>query len=100
MTQRSGAGAEGQNKPYRCTAIFDEMSLPTALRSEHSTKAGTWGVIRVLEGTLRYTIIDPPSVEDLTPSKPGLVAPQQKHFVTPLGRVRCQVEFYHVRPAL
>lgn len=86
--------------PYRCTPVFDETSLPEALRGEHRTKAGTWGVIRILEGALRYTIIDPPSVQILTPNNPGLVAPQQTHFVTPLGRVRCQVEFYRAQPVI
>ena len=87
-------------KPYRSTAIFDEHTLPAALRSEHNTKAGVWGVIRVLDGQLRYTILDPPSESVLTPDKPGLVRPQQKHFVTPLGAMRCQVEFYDAPPDL
>ncbi|MHA6770286.1 serpin family protein [Sphingobium ummariense] len=30
--------------PYRSTPLFDEATLPAALRSEHRTKAGVWGV--------------------------------------------------------
>ncbi len=86
--------------PYRSTAIFDERSLPAALRNAHNTKAGVWGVIRVLEGQLRYTIIQPHAETVLTPTNPGLVLPQQKHFVTPIGPMRCQVEFYDAPPKL
>ena len=41
-------------KPYKSTPVFDENTLPAGLRKEHRTKAGVWGVIRVLEGRLRY----------------------------------------------
>lgn len=86
--------------PYRSTPVFDETTLPAALRGEHTTKTGVWGVIRVLEGRLAYTIIDPPSETVLTPDAPGLVQPQQKHFVAPLGPMRCRVDFYDAPPEL
>jgi tellurite resistance-related uncharacterized protein len=85
--------------PYRSTPVFDENTLPAALRAAHNTKAGVWGVIRVLEGELRYTILEPPSEQVLTPDNPGLVLPEQKHFVTPLSPMRCQVEFYDAPPS-
>lgn len=40
-------------EPYRSTPVFDENTLPGGLRKEHRTKAGVWGIIRVLEGRLR-----------------------------------------------
>lgn len=86
--------------PYRSTPVFDETTLPQGLRNEHSTKAGVWGVIRVLEGELLYTILDPRQELVLTPEAFGFVAPQQKHFVTPRGPVRFQVDFYDAPPAL
>jgi tellurite resistance-related uncharacterized protein len=88
------------SQPYRSTPVFDEISLPAALRRDHSTKAGAWGVIRVLEGEVLYTVLDPPSEQRLTPDRPGLVLPQQLHFVTPVGRMRMQVEFYDHPPEL
>jgi tellurite resistance-related uncharacterized protein len=84
--------------PYRVTPVFDETTLPAALRGEHNTKAGVWGLIRVLNGEVLYTILDPWSESVLTPGAPGLVLPQQKHFVAPRGPMRMQVEFYHARP--
>jgi tellurite resistance-related uncharacterized protein len=86
--------------PYKRTAIFDEHSLPAGLRREHRTKPGVWGVIRVLDGRLRYVVIDPASEMILEPGHPGLVLPDQPHFVEPLGPVRLQVEFYNQLPDL
>jgi tellurite resistance-related uncharacterized protein len=86
--------------PYRTTPVFDQDSLPDALRRAHDTKAGIWGVIRVLEGELRYVIAESGREEILTPDRPGLVVPRQLHFVEPLGPMRMQVEFYDAEPAL
>lgn len=86
--------------PYRSTPIFDETTLPAALRGEHRTKAGVWGVIRVLDGELRLVHLDPPSDTVLTPQAPGLIAPQQPHFVEPLGAMRMQVDFYDAPPEI
>ncbi|QZP09094.1 DUF1971 domain-containing protein [Caenibius sp. WL] len=88
-------------QPYRSTPIFDEDTLPQALRAGHNTKAGVWGVIRVLEGELRLTYLeDPPSEVLLTPGQPGLIRPQQPHFVTPLGPMKMQVDFYDQPPTV
>ena len=47
--------------PYKRTSVFDENTLPAALGREHRTKPGVWGVIRVLDGRLRYQVLDPVS---------------------------------------
>lgn len=80
--------------PYRRTPVFDQDSLPAALRREHSTKAGVWAVIHVLEGRLRYRTLEPPSETLLSPEQPGLIRPQQLHEVAPEGPVRFFVEFH------
>jgi len=88
------------SEPYRTTPVFDETSLPAGLRGEHRTKAGTWGVIRVLEGEVIYTIIESAEEQRLTPERPGVIHPNQAHFVTPAGPMRMQVEFYDHPPVL
>ncbi len=85
--------------PYRSTPVFDETTLPAALRREHRTKAGVWGVIRVVEGRLMLTLADG-NEKVLTPERPGLVLPEQAHRVEPLGKMRMQVDFYDRPPAL
>lgn len=85
-------------RPYRSTPVFDQDTLPAALRARHDTKAGVWALIQVKEGKLKLTYLDPPSEIVLTPEQPGLVLPQQPHFVTPLGAMKMQVEFYDQPP--
>jgi tellurite resistance-related uncharacterized protein len=85
--------------PYKVTPVFDEISLPAGLRRGHATKPGVWGVIRLLEGRLRLVVAESGEESVLTPDHPGLVLPQQSHFVEPLGQMRMQVEFHHAPPA-
>lgn len=87
-------------KPYKSTPIFDEDTLPAGLRKEHRTKEGVWGVIRIFEGRLRYKVLDPVSESILDHDHPGLVLPDQPHFVEPLGAMRMQVEFYDQYPEI
>jgi len=98
---RAGDGKpQSPPAPYSTTPVFDENSLPAALRSNHSTKAGAWGVIRVLEGQLRLVILDPPGETILTADRPGRLLPEQVHFVEPLGPMKMQIEFYRRPPEL
>lgn len=94
------AAASTPAKPYKSTPVFDEVSLPAGMRREHRTKAGSWGVIRVLKGRLRYQVLDPSSEVILEPSRPGLILPEQPHLVEPLGPIRMQIEFYDHLPDL
>ncbi len=68
-------------QPYKSTPVFDENTLPAGLRKEHRTKVGVWGIIRVLEGRLRYRVLDPASETTLDSENPGLIFPDQPHFV-------------------
>jgi tellurite resistance-related uncharacterized protein len=47
--------------PYKRPSMFDENTLPARLRRGHRTKPGVWGVMRVLDGPLRYQLLDPAS---------------------------------------
>lgn len=79
--------------PYKSTPVFDQDTLPGGLRREHRTKAGVWGIIRVFEGRVRYHVVDPVSDSLLDSRHPGLIFPDQPHFVEPAGPVRMRVEF-------
>ena len=87
-------------QPYRSTPIFDAQTLPGALRRDHRTKLGVWGVVRVLEGKLRLVYVEPPGEVVVEPGRPGLLLPDQPHFVEPIGDMRMQVDFYDQPPAL
>jgi tellurite resistance-related uncharacterized protein len=79
------------------TPTFDQDGLPAGLRREHRTKAGVRALIHVVEGRLRYRILDPVSEQILTVGTPGIVAPEQPHEIEPLGPVRMFAEFYPAR---
>src|SRR3546814_11536573 len=85
-------------RPYRSTPVFDQDTLPAALRARHDTKAGVWGLIRVIEGELKLTYLDPPSEVVLTPGNPRLILPQQPPYVTPLRPMKIRVDFYDQPP--
>jgi tellurite resistance-related uncharacterized protein len=79
----------------RTTPEFDEVSVPAALRRAHRVAAGTWGNIRVLEGSLRFRLHGEQELERIlragdTQPIPPLVA----HDVEPVGTVRFVVEFW------
>lgn len=92
--------ADAAVRPYKVTPVFDERSLPEGLRRVHSTKAGVWGKIQVLEGALRLRLLDSEEEVLLTPERPGVVQPQQPHLVTPEGMMRMRIEFYDRPPAV
>lgn len=82
---------------YKRTPTFTEATVPAGLLAEHSTKDGTWGLIRVEQGRLRFVVTDarrsaPERI--LTPElEPGVVEPTIVHRVELLGPVRFHVEF-------
>ncbi len=86
----------GDVKPYKRTAIFDETTLPLALRRGHRTKPGVWGLIQVVDGRLRYRVLETGAESILDPEHPGIARPQQLHEVEPLGPVRFFIEFHSV----
>lgn len=65
---------------------FSSEKIPSGLLKQHSTKKGTWGVIRVSAGKLLYQINEPIVREFvLTPdTPPGIIEPQVLHQVKPL----------------
>lgn len=80
---------------YGGTSVFSEGSIPANLRRAHRTKVGTWAKIVVLEGRLRYRILEPESEEtELSPERPGIVEPGVLHEVEAPGPVRFRVDFY------
>lgn len=64
-------------------------------RKVYGTEANTWGKIVVLEGRLRYRLLEPEVREtELSCEKPGIIKPQIAHEVEALGKVCFYVEFY------
>ncbi|OUS23943.1 hypothetical protein A9Q99_25645 [Gammaproteobacteria bacterium 45_16_T64] len=81
--------------PYKKTAEFTEITIPKGFQKDHSTKEGTWGVIKVLQGTLMYTVNYPTVVEhEIIAGQQGIIPPCLLHSVRAQGPVVFFVEFY------
>ncbi|MEW4468913.1 DUF1971 domain-containing protein [Parasphingorhabdus sp. JC815] len=84
--------------PYKSTPVFNEDSLPSALQAAHSTKAGAWGVLEVLDGSLRYVIEESGDSRLMVTGDLQLIEPQQLHHVELTGPMQMQVHFYREKP--
>ena len=80
---------------YKRTKEFSEATVSGSfLGRSHTTKAGVWARICVVDGSLRYRILEPELEQHvLTPEQPGVVEPQIPHEVEPIGEVRFFIEF-------
>ncbi len=79
---------------YKQTPTFTETTVPAGLLKDHATRPGVWARIVVHEGRLRYTVDDMHRTYDLDPERPGIVLPEVRHHVEPIGPVRFHVEFW------
>lgn len=80
---------------YAESPLFSEQTVPEKLISEHDLKAGVWGKLCVIDGTLEYHIPGGSHLSQLL--KAGeyvVIEPQQVHFVKPVRNVQFKVEFY------
>ena len=82
-------------EPYRKTREFDELSIPTGFRKDHSTKRGVWARIHVVSGSLGYHV-DAPVHRAMVLEAPatGIIVPQVTHRLEVLGPVRLFLEFW------
>lgn len=77
-------------------STFKKETIPKGLLKQHNTKMGTWGVIRVSSGQLKYQINEPTvSVFILDKDCVGVIEPKIYHQVEALtDDVEFVVEFY------
>ena len=83
-------------RAYKRTAEFDERTCPKGLRQAHSTKAGVWAKLHVLDGRLSFRDLESGRANLLGPGVYPVIFPQRLHEVEPVGRVRFFVEFHAV----
>ena len=78
----------------RTTEVWDERTMPAALRRAHRVAAGTWGRLRVQRGRLRFRAAPQPPLDVVVgPDAPQAIPPEVEHHVEPLGEVRFTIEF-------
>lgn len=68
--------------PYKTTPRFTAQTVPAGLLKDHSIKAGTWGLIQVHAGTLRYFLAGESEPQaTLKAGQDWAVPPEVLHFV-------------------
>jgi tellurite resistance-related uncharacterized protein len=78
----------------RTTDVWDEGTAPAGLRRAHHVAPGTWGLLHVEEGRLRFLAeTDPPFDVLVGPDTPQPIPPDVEHHVELVGEVRFCVEF-------
>lgn len=79
---------------YRRTPEFTAATIPAGLTRGHSTKAGVWAALNVLEGELIFRDLERHTERRLGQGIHGLIFPTRLHEVEPLDGVRFFVEFH------
>jgi len=79
---------------YAETPIFTKETVPQKLINLHDTKAGVWGRLVVLEGSLDYIIEGPPQItQHIDTHSIGIIEPTVLHRVEIVKPVKFKVEF-------
>lgn len=80
---------------YASSPEFADGRVPENLLRSHRTKADTWARIVVLEGRLRYRVLEPVvETVELSPDLPGIVEPEIAHHLELRGSVRFRLDFF------
>ncbi|MBS0286714.1 MAG: DUF1971 domain-containing protein [Proteobacteria bacterium] len=80
-------------KFYKRTPTFTHENVPQGLLKNHSTKKDVWGLIKITQGKLEYTI-GTDEIYLLEPGKNGIIEPEIVHHIKLMGPVEFFVEFY------
>ena len=78
----------------RTAGPFDEATVPPGLLRDHRVAERTWARLRVLDGTLRFSMAtEPPVARMLHAPDEQAIPPTVTHAVALVGPVRFVVEF-------
>lgn len=80
---------------YARSPDFTPETLPARLQAAHSTKAGTWGLLHVLEGEVLFQLEPPYQGEQRAGAGETIVIEAEvPHHVAFTERGRIYIEFY------
>jgi tellurite methyltransferase len=85
----------------RTSTLWDEHTVPVALRRAHRVAGNTWGRLVVDAGQLRFTAALVPALDTVIgPGETQAIPPDVEHHIAPLGAVRFCIEFFVVDRAM
>lgn len=76
------------------TKVFDAETVPQGLQKAHQIALGTWGLLRVLEGELRFVLEDSGESRVLRAGDAQVVEPGVSHHVELEPDARFFIEFH------
>jgi len=80
---------------YSSSPVFDQDSVPQALRKEHRTKPGVWAKAIVSEGPIDFVLESEPDAPiTIQAGNFAIAEPEVPHHVNVTGPVKFQLEFY------
>lgn len=79
--------------PSHSSPVFTHGTLPDALQREHSLASGHWGMLNVLEGSLRFVNLETGETRRIFAPDRIAIHPQARHRVAVDGPVRCRIDF-------
>lgn len=77
-------------KHARDSAVWTAQTMPAGLRRRHRLGRGTWGVLHVDSGALRF------GDAEIEAGSTRVIPPDVEHEVEPLGEARFWIEFFNV----
>lgn len=78
---------------YAQSPHFTSTTVPAKLLSVHDLKAGTWGQLNVLNGTVTYIVFGQTDGVQISAGDIHIVPPEEKHFITVSEGVEFFIEF-------
>ena len=80
--------------PGGASPIFTQDTLPDALQAEHTLAPGHWGVLNVLEGSLRFVNLETGDERLISAPDRVTIRPGLPHRVALAGPLRCRIDFF------
>lgn len=80
---------------YRSTPVFTEESVPSGLLADHNLKAGVWGNLVVLEGSVNFC--EGQTAHLLTGGDTWSVLPEVVHHLQLRGPVTLRIDFFRAQ---
>lgn len=82
---------------YGESPVFTPETLPEKLKTAHTTKAGTWGLLRVHSGIVHFVVDVAPHAEAIvTAGKTVVIEPEVPHHVAFALPGSFQIEFHRM----
>jgi len=85
--------------PSHSSPVFTQDTLPDALQAEHTLAPSHWGVLNVLEGSLRFANLDTGEEQSLAAPAKVTIRSGLPHKVAVEGPLRCRIDFFREPPA-